>query len=155
MPNADDLASSSMTLSFAITMIAAYLGLRQWYERQAREEDLCDTDRQYLVRQDIRRGLGVAVMLLLAAGISLGCRIEPRVNGQANLLYFEVWLGVIGLLVTMVALAGLDWIATSRYARLKRADIARERIKLLHDVIRASASRGDVPAQSDQETNED
>jgi len=151
MLNADDLASASLTMSIGITLIAAFLGLRQWYEKQARESDLTDLDRRYFSRQDVRRGLGVAVMLLIAVGISIGARIEPRVNGRANLTCFFVWLGVIGLLVVMIILAGLDWLATRLYARRLRRSMARERIKLLHDVIRESAKTHSNPGgETDQ-----
>jgi len=139
MQGAENLAADSVAMSLGIALVAVYLGLRQWYERKAREPDLSDADREYLSRQDVRRALGVAIMLILAAGISIGSRIEPRVNGRANLAYLEVWIGVIGLLIAMVALAGLDWLATSRYARRQRRFIAEERMKLLHDAIRESA----------------
>ncbi len=144
MLNAEELASASVMMSLGIILIAAFLGLRQWYEKQARESDLSDLDRRYFARQDLRRGLGVAVMLLIAAGISIGARIELRVNGRANLSYVIVWLAVIGLLVVMVTLAGLDWLATRVYARRLRRSIARERIELLRELIRESA-----PAHSD------
>jgi len=152
MPNDIVTLAEARSSAFGIAMIAAYLGLRQWYERRAREPDLSDADRDYFSRQDVRRGLGVMVMLILAAGISIGSRIEPRVNGQANLAYFEAWLGVIGLLVVMITLAGLDWLATTRYARRQRRFIAEERIKLLHDVIRESATAHSDPAD---ETDQD
>jgi hypothetical protein len=139
---AENLASDSLALSLGITLIAAYLGLRQFYERRSREPDLPEADRDYLLRQDVRRSLGVAVMLILAAGILIGSRIEPRIEGRANLAYLEVWLGVIGLLVMMITLAGLDWLATSRYARRQRRFLAEERTKLLHDVNRESAKMG-------------
>jgi hypothetical protein len=139
MQGADNLASDSLAMSSGIALIAVYLGLRQWYERRAREPDLCDADRLYLSSQDVRRGLGVAVMLILAVGILIGARIEPRVGGRANLLYLEVWVTVIGLLIAMITLAGLDWLATSRYARRQRRAIAEERMKLLEEVIRQSA----------------
>ncbi len=139
MPNADDLASTSLMISLGIVLIAAFLGLRQWYEKQARESDLSDLDRDYFLRQDVRRGLGVAVMLILAAGLSIGARIAPRVDGRANLTFVEIWLGEIGLLFVLVTLAGLDLLATRRYARQYRRSMARERIKLLRDAIRESA----------------
>jgi len=95
--------------------------------------------------------LGVAVMLLIAVGISIGARIEYRVNGRANLTYVLVWLGVSGLLVVMIILAGLDWLATRLYARRLRRSMARERIKLLHDVIRESAKTHSNPGgETDQ-----
>ena len=117
MRNADDLASTSLMISLGIALIAVFLGLRQWYETQARESDLSEFDRAYFARQDVRRGLGVALMLILAAGLSIGARIAPRVNGRANLTFVEIWLGEIALLFVLIALAGLDWLATRRYAR--------------------------------------
>lgn len=144
MPNADNLASDSVTMSLGITLVAVFLGLRQWYERRARNAELSDADRHYLHTQDLRRSVGVGVMLILAAGILIGARIEPRVNGRANLAYVAVWLSVVGLLLALVLLAGIDWLATSRYARQQRRFIAEERLRLLHDVIRESAdSHGD------------
>ncbi len=142
MRNADDLASTSLMISLGIALIAVFLGLRQWYETQAREPDLSEFDRAYFARQDVRRGLGVALMLILAAGLSIGARIAPRVNGRANLMFVEIWLGEIALLFVLIALAGLDWLATRRYARQYRRSMARERMKLLRDAIRESAARG-------------
>jgi hypothetical protein len=142
MRNADDLASTSLMISLGIALIAVFLGLRQWYETQARESDLSEFDRAYFARQDVRRGLGVALMLILAAGLSIGARIAPRVNGRANLMFVEIWLGEIALLFVLIALAGLDWLATRRYARQYRRSMARERMKLLRDAIRESAARG-------------
>ena len=76
---AADVASSSLLISSGIVLIAAFLGLRQWYERRAREVDLSDLDRGYFFRQDVRRGLGVAVMLVLAAGFCISARaFRPR-----------------------------------------------------------------------------
>ncbi len=49
----------------------------------------------YFFRQDVRRGLGVAVMLMLAAGLYFGSRIPPRVAGHANLTFVQVWLAII------------------------------------------------------------
>jgi len=140
MPIADDLASTSLMMSLGITLIAAFLGLRQWYEKQAREPDLADADRRYFSHQDVRRGAGVAVMLLVAAGLSIGARIEPRVNGTLNLAYLGVWLGVLGLLVVMITLAGIDWLATRQYARRHRRSIAEERIRLLLEIGRSTES---------------
>jgi small-conductance mechanosensitive channel len=146
MPFADDLASTSVMMSLGIALIAAFLGLHQWYERQAREPDLSDRDRHYFFRQDVRRGMGVAVMLILAAGLSIGARIAPRVNGRANLTFVEFWLGVIGLLVVLIILAGLDWLATRLYARRKRQSMARERIELLREAIREAAAMHSEPS---------
>jgi hypothetical protein len=154
MPNANDLAADSLTMSLGIVLIAAFLGLRQWYEWRAREPDLPDDDRRYLHAQDLRRAVGVAVMLFLAAGISIGARIEPRIQGRANLAYLEVWLVVIGLLVVMVALAALDFLATGRYARRQRRFIAEERMKLLTEVIREAAENSSDQSDSSEQRPE-
>ena len=69
MPNAQDLTSSGVLMSTGITFIAIFLGLRQWYESRARDPILSDFDRGYFARQDLRRGLGVGIMLILALGI--------------------------------------------------------------------------------------
>jgi hypothetical protein len=150
MPNADNLASDSVTMSLGIALIAMFLGLRQWYDHRGRAEDLSEADCHYLHRQDVRRAVGVGMMLILAAGIVVGARIEPRVNGRANVAYVGVWLTVVGLLLASVLLAGVDWLATSRYARQQRRAIAEERVRLLHDMIRESAdSHGDQLDQHD------
>ncbi len=45
----EDLASASLLISSGITLIAAFLGLRQWYEWRARETELPDHDRRYFI----------------------------------------------------------------------------------------------------------
>jgi hypothetical protein len=88
----------------------------------------------------MRRGVGVALMLILAAGLSIGARIAPRVNGHPNLAFVEIWLGEIALLLVLITMAGLDWLATRRFARQIRRSMARERSELLRDAIRESAA---------------
>jgi hypothetical protein len=132
----DDLASSSLLISSGITLIAAFLGLRQWYEWRAREPDLSDRDRRYFFRQDVRRGLGVAVMLILAAGLYFGSRIPPRVAGHANLTFVQVWLAIVSLIIVMLGLALLDWIATRLYARRQQRSLATERLRILREMLR-------------------
>ena len=135
MPLADELTASLMT-SLGITLIAAFLGLRQWYERQAREEDLSADDRAHFQRQDRRRGIGVAVMLFIALGLSVGTRIPPKVDGRANWTFIECWMVVFALIVVLLMLAFFDWIATRHYARRLRRSIARERIEMLRDTLK-------------------
>jgi hypothetical protein len=138
----DDLASSSVLISTGITMIAAFLGLRQWYEWRARDAELTDDDRSYFLRQDVRRGLGVAVMLILAAGLYFGSRIPPKVGAQANLTFVRAWLAISGLIIVMLGLALLDWISTRLYARRQHRDLASERRKILRDTLRTKAQDG-------------
>jgi magnesium-transporting ATPase (P-type) len=138
MPIADDLASNSLLISSGVALIAVFLGLRQWYEWRARETGLSDLDHRYFVRQDIRRGLGVAVMLLIAAGLYFGSRIPPKVAGRANLAFVEVWLAIGGLIIVMLLLAFLDWVSTRIYARRQTRSMARERLQILRDTLRSS-----------------
>jgi hypothetical protein len=135
MPPAPDLASSSLLISCGIAMIAVFLGLRQWYEWRARESNLSDLDRGYFLRQDLRRGVGVAVMLILAAGLYIGSRVPPKVGGAASLVFVEVWLAISGLIIVMLGLAVLDWISTRVYARRQRRFLASERLRLLREAI--------------------
>jgi hypothetical protein len=151
MPIDPDLASSGLLMSAGITLIAVFLGLRQWYESRAREADLSELDRTYFVRQDRRRGLGVAIMLILALEIGIGARMEPLIAGKANLSFVQVWLVVIVLILVLLVLALLDWLATRSYARRLRRSIARERVELLRQVFRKSASAdGDPSSEPDQ-----
>ena len=135
MPLADDLSSSSLLISSGIALVALFLGLRQWYESRARESDLSAIDRGHFVRQDIRRGLGVAVMLFLALGLYLGSRIPFRVADRPNATFVEVWLAIVALLVMLLVLALFDWVATRLYARRQRRSMARERHRLLREVF--------------------
>jgi hypothetical protein len=154
----DDLASNSLLISSGIAIIAVFLGLRQWYEWRARERDLSDLDRDYFFRQDVRRGLGVAVILILAAGLYIGSRIPPKVAGHANLLFVEIWLAIIGLILVLLILALIDWVSTRVYARRQRRVMARERMQILRDTMRkvpadrpsgADSPPFDVPQQHD------
>ena len=132
----DDLASSSLLISSGITLIAVFLGLRQWYDWRARDSDLSDLDRGYFFRQDVRRGLGVAVMLVLAVGLYFGSRIPPQVAGNANLTFVQVWLAITSLIIVMLGLALLDWISTRLYARRQHRMLASERRKVIRETLR-------------------
>jgi hypothetical protein len=140
MPIADELIGASLMTSVGITLIAAFLGLRQWYERQAREQDLPSDDRAHFEREDRRRAIGIAVLLLIAVALSVGARIPHKVAGQANGLFIAFWPVVFALIVALLFLAFFDWIATRNYARRHRRSMARERIDLLRDTRRQSSS---------------
>ncbi len=107
-----DGPTSSALISSGIVLIAVFLGLRQWYERRARESDLSQSDSRYFFRQDVRRGVGVAVMIILAAGLFIGSRMPPKVGGAANVVFVQTWLVISGLIIVMLGLAMIDWIAT-------------------------------------------
>ncbi len=152
MPPARDLASDSLLISCGLVLIAAFLGLRQWYESRAREADLADDDRVYFRRQDRRRALGVAIILVLAAGLSLGSRMPLKLQGQANIAFVEVWAGVIALIVVLMILAMIDLLATRRYAQRQRRSMAQERIRLIRDAIRETLAPPDRAADDDEDS---
>ena len=152
MPPARDLGSDSLLISCGLVLIAAFLGLRQWYESRAREADLADDDRVYFRRQDRRRALGVAIILVLAAGLSLGSRMPLKLQGQANIAFVEVWAGVIALIVVLMILAMIDLLATRRYAQRQRRSMAQERIRLIRDAIRETLVPPDRAADDDEDS---
>jgi len=148
---AADLASSSLRISSGVALIAVFLGLWQWYEWRARERDLSDLDHGYFFRQDVRRGLGVAVMLILALGLFFGSRIPHKVARSVNLTWVVVWMAIIALVVLLLVLALFDWVSTRSYARRQRRSMARERQKIVRDVLRKGhIPHGELPPESDR-----
>ncbi len=133
MPPAHESAAVSLAISVGVAAVAVLLGLRQWHERRLRESDLSEADASHFARQDLRRGMGVVVMLLLAAGLSAGARVEPRLAGRANPLFIQLWLGVFLLILILLILAVLDWLSTRLYARRHVRAMARERLEILRD----------------------
>jgi hypothetical protein len=165
MPRAENLATTSLLLSIGIAAIAIILGLHQWSQHGARDPNPRYPDLKYFLWQDLRRGFGVALMLILALGIFLGSRMEPMIRGSefdskvlqalrvltgswserffamhANSRFVAVWLGVIVLVAVLLALALFDWIATRRYADRQRRSLARERIEILRETLRQAES---------------
>jgi uncharacterized membrane protein len=142
MPPAASAAATSLVLSAALLVLAAYFAVRQWRDRRDRDPDLSDADADYFARQDARRWLGSVVMVLLAAGIAFGTRINPRANREAGRLFGWVWIGVIVLLFIWLTLALLDWRAIAAYARRHREALANERYAALEEERRKRAARG-------------
>jgi hypothetical protein len=141
MPPPQQAEVASLVLSAAVVLIAGFLGVRQFFDRRSREPDLSEADARHFVRQDVRRALGVGVMLLLAVGLVIGSRLEPRIAGRTNPRFVQVWLGVFFLIFVLLILAMLDWIATRVYARRHRREIFDERIEILRDEFRRRADR--------------
>jgi UDP-N-acetylmuramyl pentapeptide phosphotransferase/UDP-N-acetylglucosamine-1-phosphate transferase len=127
-------------LSLAIAAIAAGLGLRLLHERRRRETDLSDEDRTHFSRQDLRRGIGVAVLLVIAVGVLFGSRIAPSIAGHANLQFVWVWIAVMVLVLVLVTLALFDSLATRRYAMRHRRAMARE----LSEIARSAPRHNDI-----------
>jgi hypothetical protein len=140
MPPATDLSSANLALAAGVTLVAMFLGLRQWYERNTRETDLSEADCSHFTRQDWRRGLGVGVMFVLALILLVGSYLEPKVRGKANVLFLEVWIIVLVLLVVLLLLATLDWVATRLYASRHRDALLREQTHSLRQQAESGIS---------------
>ncbi len=140
MPGPTDFQEACRALALGVTMIAAFLGLRQWYERKARGELDGPEEAAFFRRQDVRRWLGVGVMLALAIEVFLGASVEPRAGGRGNPRFVVVWLVVLSLIVVMLGLALADWLATRAYGLRKRKAIFRAQIDELRQTIRQRAS---------------
>ena len=140
MPVANDLPGPSLLMPLGIALIAAFLGLRQWYERRARAADLSDADRGYFFRQDLRRGTGVGILLAVAFGIYTGSHVSPRLAGGVNPLFLDIWMAVLAMVAVLLALALFDWFAIRTYAARHRRSMTQERLKILGETYRQAAA---------------
>ncbi len=140
MPPPNDLGTTSLMTSLGVLLIAAFLGLRQWYEWRAREADLSGQDRAHFFHQDLRRGIGVGLLLFVALGIWVGAHVPPRIGGRANIWFVDIWLLEITLVVALLLLAIADLFATRAYALRHRQSIARERRAMLRETLRQAYS---------------
>ena len=154
MPAPTDFQEACRALALGVTMIAAFLGLRQWYERQGRGELDGPEEAAFFRRQDVRRWLGVGVMLALAVEVFFGAAVQPRVGGRGNPRFVVVWLVVLSLIVVMLGLALADWLATGTYGLRKRKAIFREQMEELRETIRQRAADR-AGAKSPDEAAED
>ncbi|AMV39424.1 hypothetical protein [Planctomyces sp. SH-PL62] len=143
MAVATELQSASQGLAIGVSLIALFLGLRQWYEQRARG-GLADEDAAFHRRQDVRRWLGVVVMATLAAVVFAGSGVPPNFQGKGNPAFVLVWLAVLGLIVVSLGVALWDWSATWRFAREKRRALVRHHVEELKHhlrIVAASARR--------------
>lgn len=136
MPQAEDIPSASLGLAAGLCLIALFLGLREWYERRAREPDLSPADDRHFAHQDLRRRLGVGVLLAIAVLALAGSRIEPRAAGRANLLFVALWFLVLTLIIVLLGLALADLLATRAFARRHRREMLRESIESIRQQAR-------------------
>src|SRR5262245_53776837 len=127
----------SLTLALGVTLVAGVLTLRQRRERRQRDPELSEDDARYFTKQDVRRAVVGIVMVLLAIGIAVGSRIDPRRAQLDRAWFLAIWLIVFGLILVLLLLALLDWIATWLYGRRHFREIARER----RDFFRSARQR--------------
>jgi hypothetical protein len=143
-------------MAAGISLIAAFLALREWYERRARETDLSEADQLHFARQDVRRSVGVGVIFAIVVILLVSSAIEPRIKGRANLFFIELWVVVLGLIIVLLVLAMFDWMGTRSYARRQRRQIIRESLAGIRKEVRStgsSPSKGpDRPAKPPEPT---
>jgi len=141
MPRADEIPSASVGLAAGLCLIALFLGLREWYERKAREPNLSPADNVHVWHQDMRRRLGMGVLLAIAVLAPAGSGIEPRATGRANVLFLALWFLVLTLIIVLLRLALADLLATRAYARRHRGEMLRESIEAIRQQARQAAAR--------------
>jgi hypothetical protein len=152
MDPANDPASSGLYLSLGIGMIAAFLGLSQWYEWRARDPNLPENDRSHFGRQDLRRMAGVILLFALAIEIWAGSRVPYRIAQRPNPTFVFIWLSVGIELIILLTLAMLDLANIRRYARRQRRSMILERLRLARDAREETRSR-QAPPTSDPRTD--
>ncbi len=142
--------NANTAMASGTVLVAVFLGLWQWFDKRAREVD--EIDRDFFQRQDLRRWIGIGMMLLLAAAIFF---VDPsetsqspqslRQLGQLANLFF-----LIALIIGLLALALFDGLATLRYARRHRRELSQEHAKLMLESIRRSGSSDSIPRVSEK-----
>lgn len=151
MPPHDSTAIVSLVLALAVIAAAALLAVRQWMERQARNGDLSAEDARYFARQDARRFLGAALLVLVAIGLALGSRIPTvRANQPTRLVFVAIWSTEFLLLFVLLGLAWRDIRATGQYARRHRRAILDEHRAL----VAAQRRRRAIDGNGHRETSD-
>jgi ABC-type multidrug transport system fused ATPase/permease subunit len=142
--------SANTAMASGTVFVAVFLGLWQWFDRRARDVD--EVDRIFFQRQDIRRLIGIGMMLLLAVAIFLvdtsESSLSPQTIGQFGQLINL--FGMIALIIGLLALALVDAMATMRYARRHRRELSQEHAKLMLEVIRRTGSSDSIPRVSEK-----
>ena len=75
-------------------------------------------------------------MILLAAGIYFGSRMDHLINDRPNVWFLGLWMGVFWLVIILTFTALIDWIATRQFAHRHRREIVREGLSILRDDIK-------------------
>lgn len=132
----DNVSVTTASLALATGIFAVAVSLLFWlrYEREQRDENLSEADFDHFSRQDRRRNIGLAILLILAQGIAVSPQIDRRVAGRPNLIFLLMWLAIFLLILLLLALAFVDLIATRVYAKRHREAILRARNDLLIEI---------------------
>ena len=128
-----------------IILVAVFLGLWQWFDRRARDPETNEADREFFRLQDGRRWVGIIVMGVLAVAIAVVPAISSWIPPSAQRIWPVASLcGLVGLILALLSLALLDAMATWRYARRHRRELAKEHAKLMLDVITRAGSSDSI-----------
>ena len=129
-----DIELASFALASLVLLVAALLGYREWLDRLARSSQPTPEDVEHFARRDRRRSLGLTILCLLALGVVVGSRTPIRVAMRPNPFFLGLWLGIFGLILTLLSLAMVDWLDLRRYARRKKQAIGREQRAILNEI---------------------
>jgi hypothetical protein len=138
----DPSEPASVLLAAVVLLFAAGLVWKERSDRSNRNPDLSPEDDTHFARQDTRRTLGIVVMGLLALGLVVGSRVEPRLANKANPAFLAIWLGVALLIFSLLGLAMVDWVSLRLYARRQRRVLARQRDELIREEYRRRREAG-------------
>jgi hypothetical protein len=86
--------------------------------------------------------MGMIIMVLLAIGLVVGTRVDPRQGAQARQVFIATWLVVSLLILGLLSLALFDWIALRIYAGRVRRSMSRERVAILTDELQRRRAPG-------------
>jgi uncharacterized membrane protein len=149
LPTEQEVAVASRALSAGLSLIATFLGLRQWYEQRARPTPLPPADAEHYARQDRRRWAGVVALGAISICALLGSRTSSRVDGKGNPAFVLIWVGVLGLILVLMVLAMTDWMATRRLALRHRKQLLRDSIDAIRRDRDGKENRPSPPAQDE------
>jgi hypothetical protein len=142
--------SANTAMASGTVTVAVFLGLWQWFDRRAREVD--DVDRVFFQHQDVRRWIGIGMMVLLAAAIFVVDPTQPTLSPQTlgQLGQLANLFCMIALIIGLLALALVDALATLRFARRHRRELSREHAKLMLEAILRTGSSDSFPRVSEK-----
>ena len=134
--------SSTLLLGAGLIGLASASFLWVVRDRGRRPDNPSPPDQQYFRHRDIRRFICSALLALIGILMLASTRIDYRVDRAHARAWVWTWLGVLALLIAVLILAGIDWLANSRYAIRHRRELLCEQREILADLARA---RKDAP----------
>ena len=138
-----DIEPASIALAAVVLLVAALLGYRERHDRRGRPDEQTGDDRDHFARRDRRRSWGLSILCLLALGVLVGSRTPPRLGIGPNPWFLAIWFGIFALIISLLALALVDWFDLRTYARRKKSAIGREQLAILQTELDQWKTRAD------------